>query len=31
MIVTLSGLPPEFEVIKTVILAKDRPTSLKDF
>ncbi|CAN6581481.1 unnamed protein product [Malus baccata var. baccata] len=31
MIAVLSGLPPEFEVIKTVILARDTFISLKDF
>lgn len=31
MIDVLSELPPEFEVIKTIILAKDTFISLKDF
>ncbi|TQD69633.1 hypothetical protein C1H46_044833 [Malus baccata] len=31
MIAVLSGLPPEFEVIKTVILARDTFISQKDF
>ncbi|KAB2613075.1 FK506-binding protein 5-like [Pyrus ussuriensis x Pyrus communis] len=31
VIATLSGLPPEFEMIKTVILARDAPSSMKDF
>ncbi|CAN6585835.1 unnamed protein product [Malus baccata var. baccata] len=31
MIAVLSGLPPEFEVIKTIILARDTFISLKDF
>lgn len=31
MIVVLSGLPAEFEMIRTVILARDTTLSLKDF
>lgn len=31
MIDVLSGLPPEFEVIKTIILARETSISLKDF
>ncbi|CAN6677669.1 unnamed protein product [Malus baccata var. baccata] len=31
IIAAISGLPPEFEVIKTVILARDSCISLKDF
>ncbi|CAN6560859.1 unnamed protein product [Malus baccata var. baccata] len=31
MIAVLSGLPPEYEVIKTIILARDTSISLKDF
>ncbi|RXH96318.1 hypothetical protein DVH24_008822 [Malus domestica] len=31
IIAALSDLSPEFEVIKTIILAKDIPISLKDF
>ncbi|KAM1385104.1 hypothetical protein PS2_031265 [Malus domestica] len=30
LIAVLSGLPPEFEMIKTVILARDSPISYKD-
>ncbi|CAN6726303.1 unnamed protein product [Malus baccata var. baccata] len=30
-IAVLSGLPPEYEVIKTIILARDTSISLKDF
>ena len=31
VIAALSGLPPEFEMIRTVILARDTPISMKDF
>nr|XP_008338202.2 uncharacterized protein LOC103401273 [Malus domestica] len=31
VIATLSGLPPDFDVVKTVILARDTPINLKDF
>ncbi|CAN6700355.1 unnamed protein product [Malus baccata var. baccata] len=31
VIAALSGLPPKFEMIKTVILARDTPISMKDF
>ncbi|CAL2260563.1 unnamed protein product [Prunus armeniaca] len=31
IIAALNGLPPEFDIIKTVLVARDTPISLKDF
>lgn len=31
IIAALNGLPPEFDIIKTILVARDTPVSLKDF